>query len=69
MKLRDVKEWLEELPEEFLDFSVCNGEYATSEGEIYYRVDKPIITFDVDEKTKEVLFLHQTQDEVKDIKG
>ena len=44
MKLRDVKNWIESLPEEFLEFEIMNGEYGEliKEDEITYRLDKPI---------------------------
>jgi len=60
MKLKEVKKWIESLPEEFLEFEVVNGEYGEliKEDEITYRLDKPITTLTVDEQNKEVVFLN-----------
>jgi len=64
MKLSEMKDWVNKLPEEFMDFSVVNGEYGTIDDEIYYRVDKPITTMTVDIETKEILILNDTNEEV-----
>lgn len=74
MQLKHLKEFLSTLPEEFDEYDLSNGEYGKLDTEseddrFMYRVDKPIITLYVDEDNKEILFLHQTQEEVDDIKG
>ena len=71
MSLQDMKNFLNSLPETFNDFCVVNGEFGTSENDdpdsgFRYRVDKPILAMCVDQETKEVCFLHQTQEEVDD---
>jgi hypothetical protein len=43
MKLRDLKEWVNNLPESFLDYSLVNGEEGELDEKHYYRVDKPIV--------------------------
>lgn len=67
MKLKELKNWLETLPPEFDDFDLVNGDWGELEDEYYYRIDKPIIGFNVDENTKEIVFAHQTQDEIDKI--
>lgn len=73
MKLKDLKEWVNSLPVELLEFDVVNSEEGTvddvermqelsglNEDETHdytYRLDRPIIAFSVDEKTKEILLL------------
>lgn len=68
MTLKELKDWLNKLPEEFDGYSVVNGEvgYVTPEAKetMVYRVDKPIIALTVDEDTDEVCFFHQTQEDV-----
>jgi hypothetical protein len=78
MKLSELLKFLNGLPERFHNYDVVNGEVGfipkeneTDEGEdqSVYRVDKPIVTLYVDEKTNEVCFFHQTDKEVTDIAG
>jgi len=60
MKLQDLKEWVNQLPEEFLEFEVVNaeeGQLTESEEDYWYRLDRPIVSCDVDEESKEVLLL------------
>jgi hypothetical protein len=57
MTLRELKTWLDKLPEEFLDFSVVNGEVG-----YMYRIDKPITTLTVDEENKEIVILNDSQE-------
>lgn len=59
MNLREVKEWVNSLPEEFLDYNVANGEEKKMNDGYYYRIDKPIISLMVDEDHDEVLFLSE----------
>ncbi len=60
MKLKDVKNWIENLPVEFLEFDVVNAEEGklTKDGEVLYRLDKPVISLNVNEESKEILFLN-----------
>ena len=47
MKLKELKEWIETLPKEFLEFDVVNGELRilNEEKELTYRLDKPVAAF------------------------
>jgi len=54
------------LPPEFLESEVCNGELGKLDEEYTYRIDKPIISLTVDEETKEILFLNQLENEIKE---
>lgn len=74
MTIKELKDFLSKLPEEMDSFSMVNGElgYVPSEDgeeQVYYRVDKPIVTLYIDETTKELCLLHQTRDEAKDMIG
>ncbi len=70
MKLKDLKEWLDSLPNEFMEFDVVNSEEGElndvdrmnelagineSKHDFTYRLDRPIIAFSIDESTKEAL--------------
>jgi hypothetical protein len=69
MTIKDLRNFLNKLPSEFDDFGVVNGEVGTLDSEYYYRVDKPVVQISVDEETEEFLVLHQTKEEVEDIKN
>lgn len=61
MKLKELKNWIDTLPEEFLEFSVVTAEegpIADDEDEYYYRLDKPIVALNVDENSEEVLIVN-----------
>ena len=64
MKVNELRDFLNSLPEWSDEFPVVNGEYFVPEGEIdfQYRVDKPILALIVDENTHEVVFLHEFTD-------
>ena len=65
MNLRDIKTWIDTLPDEFLDFEIANGEIGMIDDQLQYRIDKPITSLTVDESTKEVVFLHDIIKKVK----
>lgn len=63
MQLREIKKWIESLPEEFLNFEVVTAEQGMlSESDLYYKLDRPIINLAVDEDSKEILFLNSNED-------
>jgi hypothetical protein len=62
MKLKELKDWLDTLPDEFLEYSVVNGEVGIIDDEYHYRVDKPVTTLTVDEENKEIIILNDTQE-------
>jgi hypothetical protein len=60
MKIKDLREFINNLPEEFEEFDIVNaemGEYLG--GEFTYRLDKPVTTLAIDEESKELLILNQ----------
>jgi hypothetical protein len=69
MTLKYLKDWVNSLPEEFDEYPVVNGEASIMGDDIVYRVDKPIMSLDVDEETKEILLLHQLPEEINVILG
>ena len=62
MKLYELKNWLNNLPEEFSGFDVVNGEVGMIDGQFMYRLDKPITTLTVDKENKEVIILNDSQE-------
>lgn len=56
-----MKEWIETLPPDFLEFDIVNAEEVKIDelGDVYYRHDKPIVSLNVDKNSKEILFLNK----------
>jgi hypothetical protein len=66
--IKELKEFLSILPEHMDDFEMVNGEVSQLiENNYYARVDKPVIHLEIDEKTKEFLLLHQSEEEINNI--
>lgn len=64
MELQELIEFLTSLPTDFKNYKIVNGEFGKIDEEYFYRVDKPILSIEVDETTCEVMFLHQTSEEI-----
>jgi len=68
MTFKELKNFVEMIPEDMDEFEVVNGEvgYLDPEDEdsMVYRVDKPIVALYVDENSKEICFFHQTQEDI-----
>jgi hypothetical protein len=64
--IKELKVFLSRLPEEFDDYGLVNGEVVGFD-EYYVRVDNPIIHLELDENTKELLMLHQSESELEEI--
>ena len=62
MILKELKDWINKLPDDFSEFSVVNGEYGELDGEFKYRVDKPVTILTVDAETKEIIILNETKE-------
>ena len=69
MTLKELKTWLDKLPEEFLDFNVVNGEIGMLDDQYMYRVDKPVTTLTVDEENKEIVILNDSQETEDNIRN
>jgi len=67
--IKQLKDFLTTLPETFDNFKLVNGDYTKIDEEYHYRIDKPILSFEVDEETKEFCCLHQTEDDIIIIKN
>ncbi len=63
MKLHELKDWVNSLPDKFLEYNVVNGEVGflatdAPEDDFTYRIDKPIVALVVDEETEEVVIMN-----------
>ena len=65
--IRELKNFLSSLPEEFDDFGMVNGEVFEIEKEYFVRVDKPIVHLEIDQENGEFLLLHQSKEELEDV--
>lgn len=63
MTLKELKEWVNGLPENFDEYSVFNAEYTKVEDEYFYRHDKPVTMLTVSQTTNEILILNEVYDE------
>lgn len=66
MTLKELKGFVNRLPDTFDDFEVENAEYLESKGDdVKYRLDKPVIAIYVKEDTKELLIMNAPVEEYK----
>lgn len=64
MKLIELLNWIQSLPPEFLEFIVVNAEQGDlTEDGLTYRLDKPVMSLNVDEENKEILLLNLPYEE------
>lgn len=70
MTLRELKEWIEKLPEECLEYSIVHAEVSDlaaeddedGESSFSIRLDKPITALSVDEENGEILIMNDYDD-------
>ena len=70
MILRELKEWIEKLPEECLEYSIVHAEVSDlpteddedGESSFSIRLDKPITALSVDEENGEILIMNDYDD-------
>jgi hypothetical protein len=70
MTLKELKEFVNRLPDTFDDFEVENAEYMGSETkgdgkDVMYRLDKPVVAIYVREDTKELLIMNAPMEQYK----
>lgn len=56
MNLKEIRDYVNNLSEEFLEYEVVCSEDGVLDENHNYRLDKPFICLSVDEENKEVLF-------------
>ena len=66
--IKELKQFLDILPEHMDSFEMVNGEVSELTDTGYYaRVDKPIVHLEIDEENGEFLLLHQSEEEINKI--
>lgn len=66
MTLKELKEWVNNLPGEFENYEIMNGEFGVLDTEHVYRLDKPVTTLYVDQENKEILILNDIEEKEDD---
>jgi len=68
INLKDLRDWLNQFDDSFLEHSIISAENGpTINGTCSYRLDKPIVSLDVNVETKEMLFLTEQNTQLKNI--
>jgi hypothetical protein len=68
MTLKELKDYITSLPARLDNFSIVNGEMIVVEREKSLAlINHSVQTVYVDESTKEIQFLHQTENDVRDL--
>lgn len=65
MTLKELKDWISKIPDEFSEYEIFTGGEIKKENTYLYRVDIPITTCLVDKESKLVLFLSEHDEETK----
>ena len=66
MTLKELKKFVNRLPDTFDDYEVENAEYIGSKGDdVKYRLDKPVIAIYIKEDTREILIMNASMEEYK----
>lgn len=63
MTLKELKNWINGLPETFEEYSVVNGKVGKLDEQYHYRIDSPITTLMVDENSKEIIVMYDDQED------
>jgi hypothetical protein len=68
MTLKEIKTYINSIPEEMDQFTVVNGEFCLDkDGNTFIMKNNEVMTAYVDVKNREIQFLHQTDEDVKNI--
>jgi hypothetical protein len=68
MTLKELKGYINSIPEHMDGFTIVNGEFGlATDGNTFVMTNNEVMTAYVDEKNGEVQFLHQTDTDVKNI--
>lgn len=65
MTLKELKDWISKIPDEFSEYEVFTGGEIKKEDNYLYRVDIPVTTCLVDKESKLVLFLSEHAEETE----
>ena len=68
MTLKELKGYINSIPEHMDEFTIVNGEFGlATDDNTFVMTNNEVMTAYVDEKNGEVQFLHQTDTDVKNI--
>ena len=68
MTLNELKQYINSIPEEMGEYNVVNGEFGVaSDNQTFVMTNNEVLTVYVDTKNLEVQFLHQSDEDVKNI--
>jgi hypothetical protein len=59
MKVKELKEWINKLPDDTDEFDIVNGDLTETETEYQYQIEKPVVAFYMDKENKEIIILTQ----------
>lgn len=65
MTLKELKDWISKIPDEFSEYEVFTGGEIKNEDSYLYRIDIPVTTCLVDKESKLVLFLSEHTEETE----
>lgn len=65
MTLKELKDWISKIPDEFSEYEVFTGGEKKEEDNYFYKVYIPITTCLVDKETQLVLFLSEHAEETE----
>jgi len=63
MLFSELKEWVNKVPDEFLNYIVVNGEFGQLDDNKLYRVGNPVTMLFADKETKEIYILNDVDNE------
>ena len=65
MTLKELKDWISKIPDEFSEYEVFTGGEIKKEDSYLYRVDIPVTTCLVDKESKLIVFLSEHAEETE----
>jgi hypothetical protein len=68
MKLKDLKQFILQIPDDMDEFEIVNGEGTfNEEDQSFTMVNNDVVTVYIDKHKKEIQFLHQTEEDIREI--
>ena len=62
MTIKDLEEFLSALPREISSYKLSNGEEGGFDEDHYFRIDSPITSIYIDEKSKTMVFCNEEEE-------
>lgn len=67
MTVKELKEFMVKIPNKYNDFQVVNGVMTQTKDQTLVMVNEYVHTLYVDERAQELQFLHQTEEDIKEL--